>query len=312
MGLRFRKSYKVGPFRVNLSKSGIGWSVGTKGLRYTKMANGKSRTTTSIPGTGISYSTDYSPQRKKTPEHPVQRPTSSDPWEVQKPDEKKRGRPFMIAMVVFVIALVIVAVGVLLPRLNADEAISTDVIPENSIWYPGSEIRFLSYPGNVHPGDTVGLTAKGKPNTSYAISVYTDTGMLSDYALVSVVSNWRGECSWDWTVPKDTAPGIYYIRVSDRSGNKNCVDYAVLDSNGTVVGEAPSRVEKPEETQQGLTFEIEAIAPAASQGLSTVYITDSGTKYHRSGCQHVNSSKRAIDISAAISAGYSACGACRP
>ncbi|MEG2412651.1 MAG: DUF4236 domain-containing protein [Clostridium sp.] len=55
MGFRFRKSKNFGPFRVNLSKSGIGWSVGGKGFRYTKRADGKTQTTASIPGTGISY-----------------------------------------------------------------------------------------------------------------------------------------------------------------------------------------------------------------------------------------------------------------
>lgn len=36
MGFRFRKSKNFGPFRISVSKSGIGWSVGTKGIRYTK------------------------------------------------------------------------------------------------------------------------------------------------------------------------------------------------------------------------------------------------------------------------------------
>lgn len=58
MGFRFRKSFGKGPFRVNISKSGVGYSVGTKGLRYTKKAGGGTRTTASIPGTGISYVTE--------------------------------------------------------------------------------------------------------------------------------------------------------------------------------------------------------------------------------------------------------------
>lgn len=55
MGLRFRKSLKLGPFRVTLSKSGLSYSAGVKGLRVTKTAAGGVRTTASIPGTGISY-----------------------------------------------------------------------------------------------------------------------------------------------------------------------------------------------------------------------------------------------------------------
>ncbi len=66
MGFRFRKSFGAGPFRVNLSKSGIGYSVGGKGFRFTKKAGGGTRTTASIPGTGISYVTDSKKGTKKT------------------------------------------------------------------------------------------------------------------------------------------------------------------------------------------------------------------------------------------------------
>lgn len=55
MGFRFRKTFKAGPFRATISKSGISYSAGVKGARITKKANGNTMTTTSIPGTGISY-----------------------------------------------------------------------------------------------------------------------------------------------------------------------------------------------------------------------------------------------------------------
>lgn len=42
MGLNFRKSIKLGPARINLSKSGVGYSVGAGGLRYTKSPKRKS------------------------------------------------------------------------------------------------------------------------------------------------------------------------------------------------------------------------------------------------------------------------------
>lgn len=56
MGFRYRKSINLGDgFRINLSKSGIGYSFGVKGARITKKANGGIRTTLSIPNTGLSY-----------------------------------------------------------------------------------------------------------------------------------------------------------------------------------------------------------------------------------------------------------------
>ena len=56
MGWRFRKSIDIlGLFRINFSKSGVGFSWGVPGYRVTKMANGRTRKTISVPGTGISH-----------------------------------------------------------------------------------------------------------------------------------------------------------------------------------------------------------------------------------------------------------------
>lgn len=55
MGLRYRKTFKAGPLRITASKSGVSTSIGGKGARITKTASGKTRTTLSIPGTGLSY-----------------------------------------------------------------------------------------------------------------------------------------------------------------------------------------------------------------------------------------------------------------
>jgi hypothetical protein len=41
MGFYYRKSVNLGPFRVNLSKSGLGYSVGGRGFRVGTTARGK-------------------------------------------------------------------------------------------------------------------------------------------------------------------------------------------------------------------------------------------------------------------------------
>ena len=63
MGIRFRKSVNVGPLRINLSKSGIGYSVGTKHYRVTKTANGRIRKTANLGG-GINYVKEESIKKK--------------------------------------------------------------------------------------------------------------------------------------------------------------------------------------------------------------------------------------------------------
>lgn len=66
MGFRYRKSINLGGgFRINLSKSGVGYSWGTKGYRVTKLANGRTRRTASIPGTGLSHVTETTGKRNK-------------------------------------------------------------------------------------------------------------------------------------------------------------------------------------------------------------------------------------------------------
>lgn len=66
MGIRFRKSINLGKgFKASLSKSGVGFSWGFKGFRITKTAKGAIRTTASLPGTGLSYSKEFSLGKKK-------------------------------------------------------------------------------------------------------------------------------------------------------------------------------------------------------------------------------------------------------
>ena len=66
LGLSFRKSITKGGARINLSKSGAGASYGTKGARITRTAKGKTKATVSIPGTGLSYSTEAGGGKEKS------------------------------------------------------------------------------------------------------------------------------------------------------------------------------------------------------------------------------------------------------
>ena len=86
MGFRIRKSINVGPFRINLSKRGIGYSVGGPGFRTGVGADGRKRTTLSIPGRGISYQTSIKsqasapPQARQSSPGPTRSPAI--PWQV--------------------------------------------------------------------------------------------------------------------------------------------------------------------------------------------------------------------------------------
>lgn len=55
MGWTYRKSVSMGPFRINVSKSGVGYSVGGRGFRTGVSGNGRRYSSASIPGTGLRY-----------------------------------------------------------------------------------------------------------------------------------------------------------------------------------------------------------------------------------------------------------------
>jgi tetratricopeptide (TPR) repeat protein len=66
MGLRFGKSIRIGKYiRLNISRSGIGFSAGVKGLRIGTGPRG-TRFTASLPGTGLSYVKQFSSGKGST------------------------------------------------------------------------------------------------------------------------------------------------------------------------------------------------------------------------------------------------------
>ena len=73
MGWNFRRSINVGPFRMNFSKSGIGYSAGIRGARIGRDAKGRKYTQLSIPHTGI-YRRDYYDGAKGSASTPPQQP----------------------------------------------------------------------------------------------------------------------------------------------------------------------------------------------------------------------------------------------
>lgn len=54
------------------------------------------------------------------------------------------------------------------------------------------------------------------------------------------------------------------------------------------------------------------VAPANDNQSVTVYITDTGSKYHRDGCRYLKKSKHAISLKDAKAEGYEPCSVCNP
>jgi hypothetical protein len=66
-------------------------------------------------------------------------------------------------------------------------------------------------------------------------------------------------------------------------------------------------------TLLGINFNYDSVNRIANFGIvqeETVYITDTGTKYHNNTCRYLNESKIEINIDEAIKQGYTKCSIC--
>ena len=59
MGFYFRRRSVLGPLHLNWSKSGLGLSLGVRGLRAGVSSHGKLYTSANLPGSGLFYRKYY-------------------------------------------------------------------------------------------------------------------------------------------------------------------------------------------------------------------------------------------------------------
>ncbi|MEY8460678.1 hypothetical protein AALA69_06045 [Eggerthellaceae bacterium 24-137] len=69
---------------------------------------------------------------------------------------------------------------------------------------------------------------------------------------------------------------------------------------------------KKKEEAEAKRREAEEEAAKSAESSRTVYITNTGSKYHSGGCRHLKKSKIAIGYNEARSQGYEPCGVCSP
>lgn len=84
-------------------------------------------------------------------------------------------------------------------------------------------------------------------------------------------------------------------------------------SNGTLVTPTIT-VTQTITAPQSSTFTLSPTTPTMPQNTANdiVYITRTGSKYHRANCRYLSQSKIPIERSIAISQGYTPCSVCKP
>ncbi len=68
--------------------------------------------------------------------------------------------------------------------------------------------------------------------------------------------------------------------------------------------------QRERESHLSIQDRLDKLKEASEEQSTTVYITNTGEKYHRDGCQYLRQSKIAISLDDAINQGYTACSRC--
>jgi hypothetical protein len=98
VGFRFQRRIKVFPgLTINLSKSGVGFSAGVRGLHTGIDAKGRRYTSASLPGTGLSWR-GY----RKTGLRRLSPPVAGGPPQLQGAQPGAAGRVAMVIVLLFV------------------------------------------------------------------------------------------------------------------------------------------------------------------------------------------------------------------
>lgn len=106
MGIRFRKSMKVAPgVRMNIGKKSVGVSIGGKGARYSVSSSGRTTTSASIPGTGLSYVSTSGSKKK-------QRSTATGPIRTGSSRGARVGGIVMLVLAVLAILIGLLSISV--------------------------------------------------------------------------------------------------------------------------------------------------------------------------------------------------------
>ena len=103
-------------------------------------------------------------------------------------------------------------------------------------------------------------------------------------------------CAWVLVLRSEPSPHSY---------NATRTTTASTYHSGTTTRATPRPTARPTATPK-------PTAAPVSKDNYTVYITRTGSKYHRDGCQYLRSSKIEIDKKEAIENGYTACSRCNP
>lgn len=321
MGFRFRKSINLGKgFRINLSKSGIGYSWGVKGFRTTRTSTGKKMNTYSIPGTGISY-VDVKGTTKKTSKTINNNPETEENY-INKGGTtmKKISKGFLG----FLLFLIIIAYFPALILIGGVAAIAY-FIKNKQIFMEKSLIKRIGISTLLFFVMLFGIAGTfGKSNdSSQDIASNIESEVNDDSSAQALVSESESlpEEPTNEDMPVEQPADIEQSTTQEQTEEVINEIEQPKNEEQTSIDQTPAVIVTPvisntsEETPDITQSEADTTPPEVQEPTVeeiAVYLTNTGSKYHRAGCRHLSDSKLETTLTNALNQGYTACKTCRP
>ena len=184
-------------------------------------------------------------------------------------------------------------------------------------WESNGQSVPVSISGTTEAGEKVEQTAEVVPGSteqldlpagSYDFSV--DGAKVSTSTVVYQTASAHADFSAedDSTVALDVAEDTAATEELARKAEEEAA--AKAQAEAEAAAKAQAEAEAKAQTEAAARQKAEEEAAAAQRNEQTVYVTNSGKKYHREGCQYLKKSKIPISLSSAQSQGYAPCSKC--
>lgn len=342
MGLRFRKSFKIAPgVKLNLNKNSSSVTFGKRGAHYTVNSKGKKTASVGIPGTGISYtqSTGGNTSSKKSTNQGGPNMSQNNFPDYNGNNKKwyqKTG--WIIALlilffpvglflmwkytnwkkpvkgVVTALILIIAVMGVsgeeTLDKitLTADTDTTYDINQKVKITasttpddYSLSKDDFQCSDGKLKVSDKNIIFTTSQAG-SYTIWAEHD-GIKSNKLTINV----EDKAAIAKKDAEEKAQKEAEEKAKKEAEEKAAQEAAAAQAQAEAEAQAAAQAQAQAEAQQ----QAQAATQAQQNNDPTVYITNTGGKYHRAGCRFLKQSQIEKHLSE-VKGVYGPCGVCNP
>lgn len=176
-----------------------------------------------------------------------------------------------------------------------------------------------------HPDQSVLDAISASGATPYSTAANGNIVATSDGQTVSISTSQQGTISAGVSqaekerqeAAQKAAEEEAQKQAEEQRQQQEAEEKARAEAEARAQAEAQAQAEAAAQAQAQQEAEAQARAQAQSQAQEsptedTVYITDTGEKYHRAGCQYLRKSCHPISRSKAIAQGYTPCKKCKP